>query len=64
MALFTCNPDGSLTLQKLVTVGVQPDMVTFADNNTVLTADEGEPREGYGAGRGRPQGLGERIVDT
>lgn len=42
MALFTCNTDGSLTLDKVVP-GVQPDMVTFAGNNTVLTADEGEP---------------------
>lgn len=30
------------------TVGVQPDMVTFVDNNKVLSADEGEPRMGYG----------------
>ena len=56
VALFTCNEDGSLTLNKLVTVGVQPDMVTFADNNTVLTADEGEPREGYGEGVTDPKG--------
>jgi len=29
--------------------GVQPDMVLFTNNGlTVLTADEGEPREGYG----------------
>ena len=27
-------------------VGVQPDMITFADNSTILTADEGEPRDG------------------
>ena len=47
VALFTCAENGSLTLDKVVTVGVQPDMVTFADNNTVLTADEGEPRQGY-----------------
>ena len=56
VAIFTCNDDGSLTLQKLVTVGVQPDMVTFADNNTVLTADEGEPREGYGEETIDPKG--------
>ena len=49
VALFTCSKNGTLTLKKVVTVGVQPDMVTFADNNTVLTADEGEPREGYGS---------------
>ena len=40
VALFSCGKDGSLTLDKVVTVGVQPDMVTFADQNTVLTADE------------------------
>ena len=56
VVLFACNSDGSLTLQKLVAVGVQPDMVTFADNNTVLTADEGEPREGYGTGIVDPKG--------
>ena len=31
-------------------------MVTFADNDTVLTADEGEPREGYGDGIADPRG--------
>ena len=46
VALFTCNKDGSLTLRSTAEVGVQPDMVTFADNNTILTADEGEPRDG------------------
>ena len=56
VALFTCNADGSLTLNQVVTVGVQPDMVTFADNNTVLTADEGEPREGYGDDATDPKG--------
>ena len=44
VALFTCGEDGSLTLQGLVEAGAQPDMVTFADNATALTADEGEPR--------------------
>ena len=56
VALFTCSADGSLTLKQVVTVGVQPDMVTFADDNTVLTADEGEPREGYGEGITDPKG--------
>ena len=46
VAVFNCKADGSLNLLSTVTVGVQPDMVTFADNSTVLTADEGEPREG------------------
>ncbi|MCL2230151.1 MAG: choice-of-anchor I family protein [Treponema sp.] len=32
--------------------GVQPDMICFTpDEQYILTADEGEPREGYGAGR-------------
>ena len=56
VALFTCNSDGTLTLKGLVETGVQPDMVTFADNDTVLTADEGEPREGYGDGIADPRG--------
>ena len=56
VALFTCNADGSLTLKGLVETGVQPDMVTFAGNSTVLTADEGEPREGYGDGIVDPRG--------
>lgn len=49
VALFSCGGDGSLTLLSTVIVGVQPDMVTFADNNTILTADEGEPRNGAAA---------------
>lgn len=46
VALFTCKADGSLELLSTATVGVQPDMVTFANNTTILTADEGEPRNG------------------
>ena len=46
VALFTCKADGSLELLSTVSVGVQPDMVTFANNTAILTADEGEPREG------------------
>lgn len=49
VALFACKNDGSLALLSTITVGVQPDMVTFADNNTILTADEGEPRDGANA---------------
>ena len=62
VALFTCGADGSLTLTRLAAVGVQPDMVTFADNGTVLTADEGEPREGY-SGATDPEGS-VSIVDA
>lgn len=47
-ALFSCAQDGSLSLISTAKVGIQPDMITFADNNTILTADEGEPREGLG----------------
>jgi 3',5'-cyclic AMP phosphodiesterase CpdA len=47
VAVFTCNADGSLTFDKAYPTGVQPDMVVFADNDTVLTADEGEARQGY-----------------
>ncbi|WP_162611095.1 choice-of-anchor I family protein [Flavonifractor sp. An91] len=57
VALFACDTDGDLELTRVVEVGVQPDMITFADNNsTVLTADEGEPREGYGSGTSDPKG--------
>ena len=37
--------------------GVQPDMICFTpDEQFILTADEGEPREGYAAGRIDPPG--------
>lgn len=49
VALFRCKSDGSLELLSTVEVGVQPDMITFANNSTILTADEGEPRNGLGA---------------
>lgn len=40
-----------------VKVGVQPDNVTFTpDGKKALTANEGEPREGYGEGVVDPQG--------
>ena len=63
VALFTCGEDGSLTLQGLVEAGAQPDMVTFADNATALTADEGEPREGYGENTVDPKGT-VTVVDV
>ena len=48
IALFSCNADGSLDIRNVYKAGVQPDMVTFSpDGKYVLTADEGEPREGY-----------------
>jgi 2',3'-cyclic-nucleotide 2'-phosphodiesterase (5'-nucleotidase family)/3',5'-cyclic AMP phosphodiesterase CpdA len=50
VALFSCDSDGVLSFTSSYQTGVQPDMVVFADNNTVLTADEGEPRMGYGGG--------------
>lgn len=39
-------------------VGVQPDMIVFADGDTVLTANEGEPRMGYGV-----NSANEAVVD-
>lgn len=44
VAIFDVADDGILTISDVITVGIQPDMVTFSDNNTVLTADEAEPR--------------------
>jgi len=44
--------------------GVQPDMICFTpDGQYILTADEGEPREGYGTGRIDPPGT-VTIVNT
>lgn len=55
--LFTCNEDGTLSLEHIYETGVQPDMITFTPDGTkLLTADEGEPREGYGKGTVDPQG--------
>ncbi|MGN0610357.1 MAG: choice-of-anchor I family protein [Ruminiclostridium sp.] len=47
VAVFDCDSNGNLTDPVLYSTGVQPDMVVFADSNTILTADEGEPRNGY-----------------
>lgn len=47
---FDCNKDGTLAYSGIAATGAQPDMVTFTEDGTkVLTADEGEPREGYSA---------------
>ncbi len=56
VALFDCAADGSLALRALYRVGSQPDMLCFADSDTMLTANEGEPREGYEAGAIDPEG--------
>lgn len=51
-------------LTAVYTTGVQPDMVTFsADGRYILTADEGEPRNGYGAGMADPAGS-VTVIDT
>ena len=62
---FNCNKDGSLDYSGIAATGVQPDMVTFTENGTkVLTADEGEPREGYtAAGAVDPKGS-VTVIDT
>ena len=52
-AVALLNYDGSYI--KAYSCGVQPDMVTFA-GNFILTADEGEPRMGYGEGCADPKG--------
>ena len=63
IALFDCNADGTLSLKKLYETGIQPDMITFTpDGNKLLTADEGEPREGYSTNSTDPQGT-VTIVD-
>lgn len=48
VAVFNCSENGGLTLVGMAETGVQPDMVTFNDDGSlILTANEGEPREGY-----------------
>ena len=56
-AIFSCNRNGSLTFITTVETGVQPDMITFTPNgDRILTANEGEPREGYGDNAVDPAG--------
>ncbi|MGM9979653.1 MAG: choice-of-anchor I family protein [Clostridium sp.] len=48
VALFDCENDGTLTFKQSLEVGVQPDMLTYTnDDKKILTANEGEPRKGY-----------------
>ena len=54
-AILLLNYDGEYVAH--YAAGVQPDMITFsADGRYVLTADEGEPREGYGQDTEDPKG--------
>lgn len=63
-ALFICNADGTLTFEEAIETGVQPDMITFTPDGTkILTANEGEPREGYTAPAVDPEGS-VTIIDT
>ncbi|MGI5824288.1 MAG: choice-of-anchor I family protein [Bacillota bacterium] len=53
IALFNRNAECLALLE----AGVQPDMITFTpDESRILAANEGEPREGYGAGSADPKG--------
>lgn len=64
VVLFRCNDDGTLTFQQAIETGVQPDMVTFTpDGSKILTANEGEPRQGYGTDATDPAGS-VTIVDA
>ena len=56
IAVFTCREDGSLEFEKMFIAGVQPDMVTFDETGRILSANEGEPRNGYGEGIADPAG--------
>lgn len=64
VAIFECNADGSLANPKLVSVGVQPDMLTYTpDGSKILVANEGEPREAYTTDSVDPKGS-VSIIDT
>lgn len=58
VALFTLLEDGSLGENpSFIPCGKQPDALCFTpDGSTILVANEGEPREGYGAGVIDPEG--------
>lgn len=49
--------DYDQNMKAVIEAGAQPDMVTFTkDGNRVLSANEGEPREGYAEGTIDPMG--------
>lgn len=53
--ILVLDKDGNF--KKAFECGVQPDMVTFTkDGKYILSADEGEPREGYSNGAVDPKG--------
>lgn len=53
--ILILDEDGNF--KKAFECGVQPDMVTFTkDGKYILSADEGEPREGYSNGAVDPKG--------
>ena len=57
VAVFNCKEDGTLELKYSSKTGVQPDMVTYTpDGSKLITANEGEPRLGYGDGIVDPMG--------
>lgn len=58
IAIFDVNEDGTLAPNPVfVDCGIQPDAVTFTpDGNTILVANEGEPRYGYGDTAYDPEG--------
>lgn len=57
VVIFQCNNDGTLAFQQAIETGVQPDMVTFTpDGSKILTANEGETRDGHGEGVIDPAG--------
>ncbi|MBU5668801.1 copper amine oxidase N-terminal domain-containing protein [Peptoniphilus sp. MSJ-1] len=61
-AIVILDKDGNFV--KSFECGVQPDMVTFTNNGKyILSANEGEPRNGYGKGAVDPKGT-VTIVDV
>lgn len=57
VAIFNCHDDGTLSLLKITEVGIQPDNIVYSSDNTqILTANEGEPREGYDNNAVDPKG--------